>query len=338
MEDPLIEAKEIAKYFAADPQIRDHILSIYTMGSFARGNYQKTSDIDLNIFVKSSNGKLIDNISRRLKETENYFGREIDNNIITDTSYLDDQINSDIFCQKNRHALFIYEVKTSNAFLWGKDILENLKFEYRFLLPETLKLIQTQVYRLSKLLLAKKPDSTQLQTQAVKYVLYSAQFYLINCGYLIKLTEDIRKLFTVVTKGIVSDSNQKFICELYEKRELRNYTLTYEEILHCYDALEIMAELSMKKFVALRNTKEITYPKNQKLIGHELKRLIKIYRKRMNANLILNVGPPGEVVSAKSSKGSVFISLNPERRGDYLITCIHDLDMLFRYSKYLNEY
>lgn len=335
----LSEAKKIANYFAKDPRLKDNIISIYIMGSFARGNYTNTCDLDLNIFIKNSSGKLMDLIAKRLTETSEYFKRDIDNNIITHTSYLDDQLNSDIFPQKNRHALFIYEIKKANALLYGEDILNNVTFSYKFLLPEALKLIQTQVYRLSKLLLAKKPPEKELKTQAIKYVLYSTQFYLIYRGYLIDMVSDFRPLFRKITCNELSDSEINFIENLYTKREKRDYEISYEEILHCYDVLENLALLSMNRFRILRNCYQLIVPKENKLVSERISALYKLkYQHRLNQQINIDYDDRKSDITIVSPYGNLIVGLSETTsQADYLVNNYQDLDLLFLYSRHLDE-
>lgn len=62
----------------------------------------------------------------------------------------DGLLESDIFPHKNRHSLFLYELRQLNVLIYGKSLLENLEFNTNDLKKECVKLTLTLVQRLNR--------------------------------------------------------------------------------------------------------------------------------------------------------------------------------------------
>lgn len=190
----LKEARKIVIFLVSQEEIKDNIIAIYTMGSFAEGIISRKSDIDLNIIVKKAKYNDLYYLRKAIKKTERKFERKIDSNIISKKEIHKDIINSLIFPHKYRHALLIYEIKHYNCLLHGKDVFKRIKINYEELYEETLKLLLTLGYRIRKIYLTGRTLS-EAKNQAVKFVVYACKFALINKGIYIYDNDKVEECF-----------------------------------------------------------------------------------------------------------------------------------------------
>ena len=188
------EGMKLAKYLVEKHNLKENIIAIYTMGSFAENSINKKSDIDLNIFVNKSDYNNLFDLKLAIKKTEEKFRREIDTNIISKKEIKKKVINSPLFPHKYRHALLLFEIKYYNCLLYGKDILKKVEINYDELPEEALKLLLTLGYRIRKIYLA-SGSLNESKKQAVKFVTYACKFALIYKKIFLYKDAEVKKRF-----------------------------------------------------------------------------------------------------------------------------------------------
>ncbi len=169
----------IEQIISSNSLLRKSIVAIYGIGSVAKGK-KNYNDIDINIFINNNNFVIIKTIAKFQKDLSIKTGKDIDLNIVDQTSLSNNIINSDIFPHKNRHALFLYELTQVKCLLYGDDILKSFIVHYSDLITESFNLVLTLAYRLNKEFLTKKNKKTVIQ--ALKYARYACEFALIFRG------------------------------------------------------------------------------------------------------------------------------------------------------------
>ncbi len=171
-------SKEIKKYLK-DKDIG--VVSIYGIGSIAKKkNIQNIGDIDLNIFLENCSFYYLQEVNKLTSYIEKHFEKRVDINIIDINTVVDNYINSDLFPHKNRHSLFLYELKTLNCLLYGDDILKDFKINMNDIKKECVKLVLVQVHRSNKEILTK--DSKYIKKNINKYCKYGIEFAAIISG------------------------------------------------------------------------------------------------------------------------------------------------------------
>ena len=185
----------INDYVLKDEVLNNNIISIYTMGSFAKNKV--FSDVDLNFFIKDNNSNIIKNVRKMidyfLKEYELY----LDINIIDNDMISDNFLKSKLFIHRNRHSMILYELKCIRGnLLYGKDILKDLNYSIEDIMIESLKLSLTVRHTICKLYMRKKIPDEILNT-IKKNSRYEIEFYLLFNGiknpYDINIEEYINK-------------------------------------------------------------------------------------------------------------------------------------------------
>lgn len=336
------EALDIGEFIAEDNSLKQKIISIYGIGSFAKGTAKENSDIDLNIFIRDCDGSVIFQLNQRCYEATSKYGRKIDVNIITEESFSNGIITSDYFVQKNRHALFIYELVTYKFLIYGEDILKDIHFNVLNLFGETFKLLHTLSYRLSKLLLAKNPSYEELSTQCIKYTIYACEFMLINKGILVNRSINVENTFFDHFSYL--EISEKFLREIFIKRKLRNYHLTTSEISQCYDVIATLCREVTSNFNLVRNYTLILISKNDENITKKLKQLLEKYSYFIDTTLIkLLVSEEiksGEVVIKCNGLDEHSLKLTITKsskqflvQSNIILSSVDDLEILFKYRK-----
>lgn len=169
--------------FAISQFIKDNnfydIVSIYGIGSIAKGK-AKINDIDLNIFVDNCNYETIMKIELMKQFLIKNLKKDIDFNIIDMSIVRDGLLESEIFPHKNRHSLFLYELKILDCHIYGERLLDSVSFEQNDLKTECTKLTLTLVQRLNKEILTKQSSKTVVNGR--KFCKYALEFLLISKG------------------------------------------------------------------------------------------------------------------------------------------------------------
>ena len=132
--------KVIKNYILNDKLLKNIIISIYSMGSFAKNDV--FSDVDLNFFVHENNSKVIKNVRKMIDYFLKEYGLYLDINIIDNDMIDGNFLNSKLFIHRNRHSMILYELKClDNNLIYGPDILNNLNYSIEDIMIENLKLL-----------------------------------------------------------------------------------------------------------------------------------------------------------------------------------------------------
>lgn len=101
--------KVIKNYILNDKLLKNIIISIYSMGSFAKNDV--FSDVNLNFFVHENNSKVIKNVRKMIDYFLKEYGLYLDINIIDNDMIDGIFLNSKLFIHRNRHSMILYELK-----------------------------------------------------------------------------------------------------------------------------------------------------------------------------------------------------------------------------------
>lgn len=170
----------IRNYITNDTLLNKNLISIYSMGSFAKMDV--FSDIDLNFFVKENNSKLMNNVRAMIDFFLKNYELYLDINIIDKDMIDNDFLKSKLFIHRNRHSMILYELKCiNNNLIYGEDILETLNYNIEDIMIECVKLSLTIRHTICKLYLQKNIPDNMLKT-IKKNARYCIEFYLLFNG------------------------------------------------------------------------------------------------------------------------------------------------------------
>jgi hypothetical protein len=162
-----------------DSFLKENIVSVYGIGSLAK-NKAKIGDLDLNIFSKDISYNALLAIELMFDKISKNMNMAVDVNIVDMNQFDYNIASSDLFTHKNRHSLFLYELKTVKCLMYGIDILETITIKHSDLITEGIKLAATLVQRLNKDFLTSGKKSAM--KQAKKFSKYACEFALIAKG------------------------------------------------------------------------------------------------------------------------------------------------------------
>jgi hypothetical protein len=225
------------KLITEDTFLKEHTISIYSMGSFTKK--EKFNDIDINIFSNTSDSRYLKRLIVFKQEVASLFEKEVHINLIDKEMWQNGLLTSNLFIHKNRHALLLYELKTLNHLLFGRDILREVYFTIQDLKEEILKLSLTIRHQLTK----------QFMYEGLKD--YEV-FYRKNCKYLIEFFS----IYFGITNPYYLDSREflKYFPHLLNHKGAINFsfssekTLTRELFFECYDMVLALSNLIYNDF------------------------------------------------------------------------------------------
>ncbi len=245
------EGVKIARYLVEKHKLKDNVLAIYTMGSFAENAINKKSDIDLNIFVNKSDYNDLLDLKGAIKDTEKKFGRKIDTNIISKKEIKEEVISSLLFPHKYRHALLLFEIKYYDCLLYGKDILKNIQIDYGELPEEALKLLLTLGYRIRKIYLTSN-SLKEAKKQAVKFVTYACKFALIYKRIFIYRDAEVEKKFLYEFSNL---NNLDVVKKCFELKR-KEYNITEKTFEWAINFIERLSEELLDDYIKSKNEKK----------------------------------------------------------------------------------
>lgn len=202
----------IKNYILSDRILKNNVISIYSMGSFAKNDI--FSDVDLNFFVRENNSKVIKSVRKMidyfLKKYSLYFDINIIDNDMIDNNFL----NSKLFIHRNRHSMILYELKClDNNLIYGPDILIDLNYSIEDIMIEALKLSLTIRHTICKLYMQKEIPKNMMKT-IKKNSRYEIEFYLLFKGVKNPYNIDIEKY---IVKYEFLKNNRNIIRKIYSK-------------------------------------------------------------------------------------------------------------------------
>lgn len=212
----------IKNYILSDKILKNNIISIYSMGSFAKNDI--FSDADLNFFVRENNSKVIKSVRKMIDYFLKEYGLYLDINIIDNDMIDNNFLNSKLFIHRNRHSMILYELKClDNNLIYGPDILSNLNYSIEDIMIEALKLSLTIRHTICKLYMQKEIPN-QLMKTIKKNSRYEIEFYLLFKGiknpYNVDIESYIMKYdFLKNNKNIIKNIYN----QLYNNISLSNY-------------------------------------------------------------------------------------------------------------------
>ena len=202
----------IKNYILSDRILKNNVISIYSMGSFAKNDV--FSDVNLNFFVRENNSKVIKSVRKMidyfLKKYSLYFDINIIDNDMIDNNFL----NSKLFIHRNRHSMILYELKClDNNLIYGPDILIDLNYSIEDIMIEALKLSLTIRHTICKLYMQKEIPKNMMKT-IKKNSRYEIEFYLLFKGVKNPYNIDIEKY---IVKYEFLKNNRNIIRKIYSK-------------------------------------------------------------------------------------------------------------------------
>ena len=212
----------IKNYILNDNFLNNIIISIYSMGSFAKNDV--FSDIDLNFFVKENNSKVIKSVRKMIDYFLKEYGLYLDINIIDKNMIDNNFLNSKLFIHRNRHSMILYELKCiDDNLIYGQDILNDLYYNTEDIMIESLKLSLTIRHTICKLYMQKEIPNNIMKT-IKKNSRYEIEFYLLFKGIKNPYNVDIERYimkydFLKNNKNIIKNIYN----QLYNNISLSNY-------------------------------------------------------------------------------------------------------------------
>ncbi|MBS3107641.1 nucleotidyltransferase domain-containing protein [Candidatus Woesearchaeota archaeon] len=267
----LNEARTIVKILLSNKLVKNNVIAIYTMGSFAEGIVKKSSDIDLNIFINRADYKDLTLLKKAIVQTEKKCGRKIDTNLISEKEVREGIIGSRVFPHKYRHALLIYEIKYYNCLLYGKNILAKITFNYDELFEETIKLLLTLGYRLRKLYLA-TATIAETKKQAVKFATYACKFALINKGIFVYNDKDAERYFMKYFSYL---ENVSIISQCFEIKKTKEFNISNKMFETVINFIERLAEDRLEGFKKVKKNSKILFVIQNKKLKNEILSFLK---------------------------------------------------------------
>ena len=202
----------IKNYILNDNFLNNIIISIYSMGSFAKNDV--FSDIDLNFFVKENNSKVIKSVRKIIDYFLKEYGLYLDINIIDKNMIDNNFLNSKLFIHRNRHSMILYELKCiDDNLIYGQDILNDLYYNTEDIMIESLKLSLTIRHTICKLYMQKEIPNNIMKT-IKKNSRYEIEFYLLFKGIKNPYNIDIEKY---IMKYEFLKNNKNIIKKIYNK-------------------------------------------------------------------------------------------------------------------------
>ena len=126
--------KVIKNYILNDKLLKNIIISIYSMGSFAKNDV--FSDVNLNFFVHENNSKVIKNVRKMIDYFLKEYGLYLDINIIDNDMIDGIFLNSKLFIHRNRRSMILYELKcldNNSKKVYRYDIIKLAnKYNYKY--------------------------------------------------------------------------------------------------------------------------------------------------------------------------------------------------------------
>ena len=170
----------IKNYILSDKILKNNVISIYSMGSFAKNDI--FSDVDLNFFVHENNSKVIKNVRKMMDYFLKKYSLYLDINIIDNDMIDNNFLNSKLFIHRNRHSMILYELKClDNNLIYGQDILNDLNYSIEDIMIEVLKLALTIRHTICKLYMQEEIPNNLMKT-IKKNSRYEIEFYLLFNG------------------------------------------------------------------------------------------------------------------------------------------------------------
>lgn len=202
----------IKNYILNDNFLNNIIISIYSMGSFAKNDV--FSDIDLNFFVKENNSKVIKSVRKMIDYFLKEYGLYLDINIIDKNMIDNNFLNSKLFIHRNRHSMILYELKCiDDNLIYGQDILNDLYYNTEDIMIESLKLSLTIRHTICKLYMQKEIPNNIMKT-IKKNSRYEIEFYLLFKGIKNPYNVDIERY---IMKYDFLKNNKNIIKKIYNK-------------------------------------------------------------------------------------------------------------------------
>lgn len=202
----------IKNYILNDNFLNNIIISIYSMGSFAKNDV--FSDIDLNFFVKENNSKVIKSVRKMIDYFLKEYSLYLDINIIDKNMIDNNFLNSKLFIHRNRHSMILYELKCiDDNLIYGQDILNDLYYNTEDIMIESLKLSLTIRHTICKLYMQKEIPNNIMKT-IKKNSRYEIEFYLLFKGIKNPYNIDIEKY---IMKYEFLKNNKNIIKKIYNK-------------------------------------------------------------------------------------------------------------------------
>ena len=202
----------IKNYILNDNFLNNIIISIYSMGSFAKNDV--FSFIDLNFFVKENNSKVIKSVRKMIDYFLKEYGLYLDINIIDKNMIDNNFLNSKLFIHRNRHSMILYELKCiDDNLIYGQDILNDLYYNTEDIMIESLKLSLTIRHTICKLYMQKEIPNNIMKT-IKKNSRYEIEFYLLFKGIKNPYNIDIEKY---IMKYEFLKNNKNIIKKIYNK-------------------------------------------------------------------------------------------------------------------------